>query len=239
MPKSTTARQSPPRSRARAAAAGTAAESRTESRAIRENTLNQARRALILDAARSAFFELGLDGASLREIAKRAGYTPGAIYSYFANLEEIYGALLGESLQRLNGVVDAAGADAVGPVELLRAKATAFYVFYRDNPKELDLGFYLFDGVKPRGLTPELNQQLNERLMAALRPVEQQLKTLGLDADEAVAETTAAFAHIVGVLVLNNTGRIRLFRQNPDALFERYMDSLVRRLPASLGCVPG
>ena len=239
MPKSTTARQSPPRSRARAAAAGTAAESRTESRAIRENTLNQARRALILDAARSAFFELGLDGASLREIAKRAGYTPGAIYSYFANLEEIYGALLGESLQRLNGVVDAAGADAAGPVELLRAKATAFYVFYRDNPKELDLGFYLFDGVKPRGLTPELNQQLNERLMAALRPVEQQLKTLGLDADEAVAETTAAFAHIVGVLVLNNTGRIRLFRQNPDALFERYMDSLVRRLSASLRCVRG
>ncbi|WP_083953663.1 TetR/AcrR family transcriptional regulator [Thauera butanivorans] len=239
MSKSTTARQSPPRSRARAAAAGMAAESRTESRAIRENTLNQARRALILDAARSAFFELGLDGASLREIAKRAGYTPGAIYSYFANLEEIYGALLGESLQRLNGVVDAAGADAAGPVELLRAKATAFYVFYRDNPKELDLGFYLFDGVKPRGLTPELNQQLNERLMAALRPVEQQLKTLGLDADEAVAETTAAFAHIVGVLVLNNTGRIRLFRQNPDALFERYMDSLVRRLSASLRCVRG
>ena len=233
MPKSTTTRQNPPRSRARAAKAESTTESRAESKALRENTLNQARRELILDAARSAFFELGLDGASLREIAKRAGYTPGAIYSYFANLEEIYGALLGESLQRLNGVVDAAGAGAAGPVELLRAKATAFYVFYRDNPKELDLGFYLFDGVKPRGLTPALNQQLNERLMAALRPVEQQLMVLGLDADEAVAETTAAFAHIVGVLVLNNTGRIRLFRQNPDLLFERYMDSLVRRLPAT------
>ena len=75
---------------------------------VRESALNQARRTLILDAARSAFFELGLDGASLREIAKRAGYTPGAIYSYFANLEEIYGALLGESLQRLNQVIEAA-----------------------------------------------------------------------------------------------------------------------------------
>lgn len=233
MPKSTTTRQNPPRARARAAKAESTTESRAESKALRENTLNQARRELILDAARSAFFELGLDGASLREIAKRAGYTPGAIYSYFANLEEIYGALLGESLQRLNGVVDAAGAGAAGPVELLWTKATAFYVFYRDNPKELELGFYLFDGVKPRGLTPALNQQLNERLMAALRPVEQQLMVLGLDADEAVAETTAAFAHIVGVLVLNNTGRIRLFRQNPDVLFERYMDSLVRRLPAT------
>ena len=192
---------------------------------------------MILDAARSAFFELGLDGASLREIAKRAGYTPGAIYSHFANLEEIYGALLGESLQRLNQVVEAAkGAgksSSAKAIDLLRAKAEAFYVFYRDNPKELDLGFYLFDGVKPRGLTPELNQQLNEQLMAALRPVQVQLEALGLSADESVIETSAVFAHIVGVLVVNNTGRIRLFKQNPDSLFERYIKLLIQRLPTA------
>lgn len=206
-----------------------------ESRVVRESTLNQARRTLILDAARSAFFELGLDGASLREIAKRAGYTPGAIYSYFANLEEIYGALLGESLQRLNQVVESAKASGKpsSAVALLRAKAEAFYVFYRDNPKELDLGFYLFDGMKPRGLTPELNQELNDQLMAALKPVQVQLEALGLSAEEAVLETSAVFAHIVGLLVLSNTGRIRLFKQNPDTLFERYMASLIQRLPRS------
>ncbi|HQR58336.1 MAG TPA: TetR/AcrR family transcriptional regulator [Azonexus sp.] len=206
-----------------------------ETRVVRESALNQARRTLILDAARSAFFELGLDGASLREIAKRAGYTPGAIYSYFANLEEIYGALLGESLQRLNQVIEAAEASGKpsSAVALLLTKAEAFYVFYRDNPKELDLGFYLFDGMRPRGLTPELNQELNDQLMAALKPVQVQLEALGLSAEEAVLETSAVFAHIVGVLVLNNTGRIRLFKQNPDALFERYMESLIRRLPSA------
>lgn len=204
-----------------------------ESRAARETALNQARRTLILDAARSAFFELGLDGASLREIAKRAGYTPGAIYSYFANLEEIYGALLGESLQRLNQAVETAGVGAkpLSAIELLIAKAEAFYVFYRDNPKELDLGFYLFDGMKPRGLTPELNQELNDQLMAALQPVQAQLETLGLSRDVAVLETSAVFAHVVGTLVLNNTVRIRLFKQNPDTLFQRYMQSLRQRLP--------
>lgn len=206
-----------------------------ESRVARESTLNQARRTLILDAARSAFFELGLEGASLREIAKRAGYTPGAIYSYFANLEEIYGALLGESLQRLNQAVEGAKVDSKSPsaIDLLRAKAQAFYFFYRDHPKELDLGFYLFDGMKPRGLTPELNQELNDRLMAALTPVQEQLEALGLKTEDAVMETSAVFAHIVGVLVLNNTGRIRLFKQSPDYLFEKYMDSLIRRLPAA------
>lgn len=206
-----------------------------EPRVVRETALNQARRTLILDAARSAFFELGLDGASLREIAKRAGYTPGAIYSYFVNLEEIYGALLGESLQRLNQVVEGAqaGGKSASAIELLRAEAEAFYVFYRDNPKELDLGFYLFDGMKPRGLTPELNQELNDQLMAALRPVQIQLEALGLSIEEAILETSAVFAHIVGVLLLNNTGRIRLFKQNPDTLFERYMESLIQRLPCS------
>lgn len=225
MDKSTAIRKSSP------GKSGTTAESR----AVRESTLNQARRSLILDAARSAFFELGLDGASLREIAKRAGYTPGAIYSYFANLEEIYGALLGESLQRLNQVVEAAKGCAASSSasDLLRAKAEAFYVFYRDNPKELDLGFYLFDGMKPRGLTPELNHELNEQLLAALRPVQVQLEALGLSTEEAIIETSAVFAHVVGILVLNNTGRIRLFRQNPDTLFERYIDALLRHLPPS------
>lgn len=225
MEKSTAVRKSAPRK------SGATAESRM----VRESALNQARRTLILDAARSAFFELGLDGASLREIAKRAGYTPGAIYSYFANLEEIYGALLGESLQRLNQVVEAAKglSDSSSGIDLLRAKAGAFYIFYRDNPKELDLGFYLFDGMKPRGLTPELNQELNDQLMAALQPVQVQLEALGLSLNEAVMETSAVFAHIVGVLVLNNTGRIRLFKQDPDVLFERYMDSLIQRLPTT------
>jgi len=220
MDKSTAVRKSGP------VKSGTTAESRV----VRESTLNQARRSLILDAARSAFFELGLDGASLREIAKRAGYSPGAIYSYFANLEEIYGALLGESLQRLNPVVAAADVRSGSPAELLRAQALAFFAFYRDNPRDLDLGFYLFNGTRPRGLTPELNQQLNARLKSSLFPIQQALIALGQPEPTAIAETTAIFAQAVGLLILNQTGRIRLFRQDAQSLFERHVDGLLVRL---------
>src|SRR6476469_244175 len=73
-----------------------------DARGTRQRAVADARRSLVLDAARGAFLELGLDGASMREIARRAGYTPGAIYSYYASKEEMYGALLGESLARLN-----------------------------------------------------------------------------------------------------------------------------------------
>ncbi|MDP3872953.1 MAG: TetR/AcrR family transcriptional regulator [Methyloversatilis sp.] len=206
-------------------------------RVLREAAINETRRMLILDAARSAFFELGLEGASLREIAKRAGYTPGALYSYFGSREEIYAALLGESLQRLKQCVDdatpaggvAATDERAALVALLRARAIAFFGFYRDHPQDMDLGFYLFNGARPRGLTPELNQQLNGRLQAALLPIQELLVQLGLNEAEAVIETSAIFAHIVGLLMLNNTGRIRLFGQNAHDLLVRYLDPLSAR----------
>ncbi len=206
----------------------------SQARAQRESAVSETRRNLILDAARSAFLDLGLDGASLREIAKRAGYTPGAIYTYFANLEEIYGALLSESLLRLKEAVDAAAShDHVeSSGHALHAKARAFYLFYRDHPKDLDLGFYLFNGVRPRGLTPELNRKLNGQLLSALQPLQQSLEASGVPHQDAIAETTGIFAHIVGTLMLSNTGRIRLFGQDPDHLFERHMDAVVERVSA-------
>ncbi|MCB1886033.1 MAG: TetR/AcrR family transcriptional regulator [Rhodocyclaceae bacterium] len=197
-----------------------------DARRRRERAVSGARRELILEAAREAFADKGLAGASLREIARRAGYTPGALYSYFDSKEAIYGALLGESLERLNGAVGAAIEGAVAPRERLHRAADAFYVFYRDHPRELDLGFYLFNGVRPMGLTPELNATLNARLRDALAPVEVALVDLGRPPAQAVAATTALFAQMVGLLVLGHTGRIRLFGQQPDALLADYLDAL-------------
>lgn len=205
----------------------------------RRRAVAEVRRSLVLAAAKSAFFELGLEGASLREIAKRAGYTPGAIYSYFASKEEVYAALLGESLERLNGHVGAAVpvAPAGGARSRsartaqgeLRARARAFFEFYREHPRDLDLGFYLFHGMQPRGLTPALNERLNARLRDALAPTRAALVLLGVAADEAQAEVTALFAHIVGLLLLSHTGSIRMFGQESSALFERYLDALLAR----------
>jgi len=190
--------------------------------------MNDSRRALVLDAARSVFERLGIEGASIREIAKGAGYTPGAIYSYFENKEAIYGALLAESLDRLHLAVDAAGAD--NATDLLMAKANAWFNFYANNPRDLDLGFYLVQGMRPRGLTADLNDTLNDRLHDALRPCELALQALGLNAEDALRENTSLFAHCVGLLLLKHTGRIRLFDQDPAMLFEACLIHLVERL---------
>lgn len=197
--------------------------------------MTDSRRALVLDAARSVFERLGIEGASIREIARQAGYTPGAIYSYFESKEAIYGALLAESLERLNAAVDAAGTGdgniaAADPQDLLLAKAGAWFAFFADNPRDLDLGFYLVQGMRPRGLTSELNDQLNDRLHDALRPCEEALRAMGLDEEEALRENTALFAHGVGLLLLKHTGRIRMFGQDAAMLFDAYVIGLVERL---------
>ena len=208
----------------------TATKKSSTARDERQKALVDVRRALVLDAARKVFFEHGLEGTSIREIAQQAGYTPGAIYSYFANKEEVYGALLGESLERLHErVTAAAGRAKRSPAETARMAGEAFFDFYRENPRDLDLGFYLFQGMQPRGLTPALNEALNARLRDSLQPIQEALQAIGMPAEESLTEITGLFAYAVGLLVLSHTGRIRMFKQESRGLFCVYLARLVER----------
>ena len=215
-----------------------AAREQQRQRQLRQAAMSDSRRALVLEAARSVFAEKGVEGASIREIAKRAAYTPGAIYSYFDSKEAIYAALLAESLERLNQEVSAARAHRQQPSLTLASKAQAWFGFYARNPRDLDLGFYLVQGLAPRGLTSEFNHQLNDRLHDALRPCEQALQAMGLSPEAALRENTALFAHGVGLLLLQHTGRIRMFGQAPDELFQAYVAQLVARLSPDQAASP-
>lgn len=202
-----------------------------QARVQRHQFQNDLRRKGVLDAARAVFERLGIEGASIREIASQAGYTPGAIYSYFESKEAIYGALLAESLERLNVAVQAAGDDQISPAGRLEAKACAWFGFYTAHPRDLDLVFYLVLGCQARSVTDELNRELNERLYDALHPCEQALQAMGLSPEEALRENTSLFAHGVGLLLLQHTGRIRLFRQDVTQRFVAYLTELAARLP--------
>ena len=123
-----------------------------------------------------------------------------------------------------------AGTGAQDAAARLEAKASAWFDFYADNPRELDLGFYLVQGMRPRGLNATLNEQLNSRLRDALQPCEAALQALGLTGEAALRETTALFAHGVGLLLLKHTGRIRMFGQDATLLFDAYVIGLLERV---------
>lgn len=207
-----------------------AAVDREQQRRNRLALVSDAKRAHILAAAREVFEQHGLDGANIREIAKRAGYTPGAIYSYFAAKEEIYGALLAESLERLNAAVSQRIEGARSPAQKAERAALGFYEFYASNPRDLDLGFYLFGGMRPHGLTPELNATLNGRLRDSLSHFEAGLEALGASPKAAREEVTAFFAQCVGLLVLENTKRIKMFEEDPARLCAIYVTRTIDRV---------
>src|SRR5689334_18685391 len=57
----------------------------------------EARRQSILDAAAAVFSRKGLEAATMAEIATEAGISPGAIYRYFANKEDLARGCMSES----------------------------------------------------------------------------------------------------------------------------------------------
>ena len=192
------------------------------------------KRGLILDAARKVFLAEGLDGASLRAIALAAGYTPAALYFHFESKEAIYAEVLQDSLAQLGQRIETAVAPATNAAARLQAAATAFFEFYAENPRDLDLGFYLFrGGMRPKGLGRERDEALNAGLAAALHPIAAAAIDMGAAEDEAKLLMVDVFAHAAGLLLLAHTRRIRMFGASAPELMARYVadrvDQLLRR----------
>lgn len=196
----------------------------------RTQAIRDLKRDLILEAARAVLEAEGLDGASLRAIAARAGYTPAALYFHFDSKEAIYAEVLRASLANLSQVVGEAVARAREPAERLRAAAMAFFTFYAENPRDLDLGFYLFGrGIRPRGLSAELDRGLNGQLLAALRPLVQAAADHGVGDRRSRVLTADALAHASGLLLLAHTRRLELFDCPARDLMREHLDRLLIR----------
>jgi AcrR family transcriptional regulator len=194
----------------------------------RLKAVSDLKRELILDAARKAFEADGLDGASLRAIASGAGYTPAALYFHFESKEAIYAEVLRSSLANLEQAVNRSIARAKAPVDRLRAAAMAFFRYYADNPRDLDLGFYLFrGGMKPQGLGKERDDILNAALESALQPIADAAQALGARREDARSLMADIFAHAAGLLLLAHTGRIRMFGASAPHLMERFVEAKV------------
>ena len=83
----------------------------------RHHQAREATRRAILDAALALFVADGYAQVSLRNIAAKVEYSPGAIYSYFSSKDDIFFALAEEGF-RLLGAAHLARPDTADAVEL-------------------------------------------------------------------------------------------------------------------------
>ena len=195
----------------------------------------QARRRRIMAAARTVFAAKGGLSAGLRPIAAEAGCTTGAIYAVFSGKEEIYAALLEESLTALAATVAGAAAREPEAAQALRAAVFAFHEYYERRPFEADLGLYLFDDQGAKGLGAERDAALNALLEETLAVFEACFRRLGAPSGDdplcARARAHALFAAVVGAGVIASARRDRSIRTNARTMLETTIAASV----ASLG----
>jgi AcrR family transcriptional regulator len=90
----------------------------------------------ILDAAREVIKENGIMGATIAEIAKRAEFAKGTLYSYFKNKDDIFlSIIIEDSLHEIEELV-AILEEPYDPEEVLRREFENFYKWMSEN-KEL------------------------------------------------------------------------------------------------------
>ncbi len=190
-----------------------------------------AKRDHILAAARAAFEADGLEGASLRSIAHAPATRRAALYFHFESKRRSMARCCVSrsfgSRRRSRGKPTR----STHPTGKLVAAALAFYGFYRENPRDLDLGFYLFRvGMHPMAIDQALDRDLNDALMLrSSRSAPRRLRS-GASPDDASRATVDLFAHATGLLLLLHTGRIRMFGVSADDMMADHVRLLAARL---------
>jgi AcrR family transcriptional regulator len=100
-------------------------------RAVREQQL--------LELAEALFAERGYAGASMDELARRAGVTKPVVYELFGSKEGLFGVCVDRSIERLATEIAAAVHAEDEPEARLRAGGLAFIRFAASNRVAFDL----------------------------------------------------------------------------------------------------
>jgi AcrR family transcriptional regulator len=98
------------------------------------------RKAAILLAAREAILEHGPERFSLRDVARRSGYSPAGLYEYFSGKDDLVAAVAEESMGQLYAALRRASR-GTQPPERLVALGLAYVRFARENPQHFLLVF--------------------------------------------------------------------------------------------------
>ena len=93
----------------------------------------QVRREQIAEAALSLVASQGVRRLSIAAIARRVGLVPSGIYRHFKNKGEVLDAVLDLVETRLHANVEAARAEAAGPLECLHGMLVRHVQFIREG----------------------------------------------------------------------------------------------------------
>jgi AcrR family transcriptional regulator len=166
-------------------------------------------REAILAAAMKLFLEESFEKTTMRRIAEAIEYTPGALYSYFKDKDEILFALHQRGFDTLFAMQQPALAIA-DPVARLRRLGEIYLEFALTNPQAYDLMFIA--SKTGRSIEQAEEWQCGERAYGVLRQTMREIidagRMRGTDDPEVAAFAVWSAMHGMASLIIRNRCRI-------------------------------
>lgn len=129
----------------------------------RKERERERRRQQIMVAAKRVFSAKGFNKSTMEDIAKDAELSPGTLYLYFKNKDELYASLSLRILQYLLIRMEHVNSeDDLEPEARLEALKQAMYDVYEFDPLILVNMFHLQSSETLKNLSPELLEEIKE-----------------------------------------------------------------------------
>jgi AcrR family transcriptional regulator len=143
----------------------------------RKEREKERRRQQIMVAAKRVFSEKGFNKATMEDIAQEAELSPGTLYLYFKNKEELYASLSLRILQYLLLRIEHVNAmKPAGPDDRLKALMEAMYDVYEFDPLIIINMFHLQSSDTLKNLTPQLLEEIKDLTSKSLGSIVQIFK---------------------------------------------------------------
>jgi AcrR family transcriptional regulator len=189
-------------------------------------------KALALRAAGDIVAESGAAALSMREVARRIGYTVGALYIVFTNLDDLIVHLNEQTIMDLRAALERIRGRANQPAQNLRLLVAAYFGFALLHTARWRLVFEhrLPDGQKApptyAGHTAAIFALVGDRLREA---------GTTRDAASTAELATALWSGAHGICMLAVTGKLQVATQ---ASVQRLLDILLDRFLAPVATTP-
>jgi AcrR family transcriptional regulator len=144
-------------------------------------------RAELVAAAHELVQQEGYEGLTIRKLAKRVGYAPMSVYSYFADKQDILYALAEDAFDALARRIE--GHQADDPLEALRAVMVEYAAFGLGNPNEYRIVATTEQVTPPEKLVPGQPEERNPAMELLVSRVEACVKAGKLSGDPRAIST--------------------------------------------------
>lgn len=186
----------------------------------RKEREKERRRQQIIVAAKRVFSEKGFNKATMEDIAHEAELSPGTLYLYFKNKEELYASLSLRILQYLHIRVEHVNKEDLKPEQKMDALVEAMYDVYAFDPLILINMFHLQSSETLKNLSPKLMSEIEElsrKSIGAIARIFEQGIDSGLFIDRHPVAMADIFWALFSGVILWTTSK-KIFNEEKDYL---------------------